>query len=82
MVKNVTCDACRASNSDNRAGSIILYHIITVPAVTAAQLVNGQKLPTALSGYNLTVSKTNPTPTTVSESYGHGFATADLEAVV
>jgi uncharacterized surface protein with fasciclin (FAS1) repeats len=54
-----------ADDSDNRAGSVLMYHIITVPAVTAAQLTNGQRVPTALEGYNLTVSKTNLTPTTV-----------------
>lgn len=59
----------QASNSDNRAGSILLYHIITVPAVTVAQLTNGQNLPTSLQGYNLTVSKTNPTPTTTSVTF-------------
>jgi uncharacterized surface protein with fasciclin (FAS1) repeats len=59
----------QASNSDNRAGSILLYHIIPIPAVTAAQLTNRQSLPTSLQGYNLTVSKTNPTPTTVSVTF-------------
>jgi len=59
----------QASNSDNRAGSIILYHLITVPAVTATELTNGESLPTSLQGYNLTVSKTNPTPTTTSVTF-------------
>jgi uncharacterized surface protein with fasciclin (FAS1) repeats len=59
----------QADDSDNRAGSILLYHIITPPARTAAQLTNGQRLSTELEGNNLTVSKTNPTPTTVSVTF-------------
>ncbi|KAG0624677.1 hypothetical protein M758_3G266800 [Ceratodon purpureus] len=59
----------QASNSENRAGSILEYHIIPLAAVTAAQLTNGQNVPTSLQGYNLTVSKTNPTPTTTSVTF-------------
>lgn len=54
---NLTLANVTAPGSD-RAASILLYHII--PAVAfAANLTNGEVLPTELgSGYNLTVSKT------------------------
>ncbi|KAG0564604.1 hypothetical protein KC19_8G124700 [Ceratodon purpureus] len=46
------------SSGNNRAASIVLYHIIPSSA-TAAELTNGQSLPTALgTGYSLTVHKT------------------------
>ncbi|CAK9872613.1 unnamed protein product [Sphagnum jensenii] len=42
-------------NGNNKAASILLYHIVTKP-YTASQLTNGLNLETELSGYNLTVS--------------------------
>ncbi|CAK9219604.1 unnamed protein product [Sphagnum troendelagicum] len=42
-------------NGNNKAASILLYHIVTKP-YTASQLTNGLSLETELSGYNLTVS--------------------------
>lgn len=67
----------QASNSDNRAGSIILYHIITEPAVTAAELTNGESLPTSLQGYNLTVSKTTSV-TFIGNATNATVVTADM----
>ncbi|KAG0561253.1 hypothetical protein M758_9G048200 [Ceratodon purpureus] len=43
---------------NNRAGSIILYHVITgVGALDITKTSNGQSLTTMLEGHNLTVSK-------------------------
>lgn len=53
----------RCSN-DNRLASVLLYHFLPTVA-SAAQLTNGQRIPTALNGRNVTVSKIT-TATTVS----------------
>lgn len=43
------------ADGNNKAASILLYHIVTKP-YNASQLTNGLSLKTELSGYNLTVS--------------------------
>lgn len=68
-IRNSYCEFVlfRCSN-DNRVASVVLYHFLPPPTATVSQLVNGQSLPTALQGRNLTVSKTALTSTTVSKS--------------
>jgi uncharacterized surface protein with fasciclin (FAS1) repeats len=57
-----------SQENNNRAASILLYHILTMN-LTASQLLNGQVVETSLQGYNLTVSKTNPTSTTTTVTF-------------
>lgn len=55
--------------NDNRVASVVLYHFLPPPTATVSQLVNGQSLPTALQGRNLTVSKTALTSTTTNLTF-------------
>lgn len=58
---NVTLEQLtgQAENSDNRAGSVLLYHILRGPAMTFEMITNGQTYPTSLPGYSLPVVKSN-----------------------
>jgi hypothetical protein len=51
----VLSGVCRVNN---RAASILLYHVITgVGALDVTTVPNGQSLSTMLAGHNLTLSK-------------------------